>query len=148
MLLGVGSAPPGRALGRLGAGLGGTTAAGLAGPPLTSGTALAVRLLAAPVNLRIIVMFMLDLNFFVVEIVIFWTSRSRFGGTVFVYNEYGSATLASIVHGCEERGPMDQITTPNPKCILYWCLIEFIDSRGDKVNHVGIFDPSFELAPL
>jgi hypothetical protein len=53
MLLGVGAGPPGRALGRLGAGLGGTAAAGLAGPPLTSGTALAVRFLAPPVNLRI-----------------------------------------------------------------------------------------------
>jgi hypothetical protein len=54
MLLGVGAAPPGRALGRLGAGLGNTAAAvRLAGPPLTSGSALAVRLLAAPVNLHI-----------------------------------------------------------------------------------------------
>jgi hypothetical protein len=40
---------------------------------------------------------------------------------------------------------MDQITT-NPKCRLYWCLIEFIDGR--TVSHVGIFDPSYELAPL
>ncbi len=40
---------------------------------------------------------------------------------------------------------MDQITlkTANPKCRLYWCLIEFIDC-----SHVGIFDPSCELAPL
>jgi hypothetical protein len=58
MLLGVGSTPPGRALGRLGAGLD-TLAAGLAGPPLTYGSALAVRFLAAPVNLRIIVVFRL-----------------------------------------------------------------------------------------
>jgi hypothetical protein len=58
MLLGVWAATPGRALGRLGAGLGNTAAAaGLAGPPLTSGTALAVRFLAAPVNLRIIVVY-------------------------------------------------------------------------------------------
>ncbi len=42
---------------------------------------------------------------------------------------------------------MDQISkkTSNPKCRLYWCLIEFID----KVSHVSIFfDPSCELAPL
>jgi hypothetical protein len=30
---------------------------------------------------------------------------------------------------------MDQITTPNPKCRLYWCLIKFIDTD----SHVGIF---------
>jgi hypothetical protein len=40
------------------------------------------------------------------------------------------------------------IKTPNPKCRLYWCLIEFIDCTVDTVNHLGIFNPSFELAPL
>jgi hypothetical protein len=36
---------------------------------------------------------------------------------------------------------IDQITieTPNPKCRLYGCLVEFID--GDTASHVGIFDP-------
>ncbi len=43
--------------------------------------------------------------------------------------------------------PMDQISTKttNPKCRLYWCLIEFIDKR---YNQSGISDPSCELAPL
>jgi hypothetical protein len=43
--------------------------------------------------------------------------------------------------------PMGQILiqTLNPKCRLYWFLIEFIDWR---YSHVGIFDPSCELAPL
>jgi hypothetical protein len=40
-----------------------------------------------------------------------------------------------------------KIKTPNPKCRLYWSLIEFIEI-GDTVGHVGIFDPSYELAPL
>jgi hypothetical protein len=41
---------------------------------------------------------------------------------------------------------MDQITIqkPNLTCRLYWSLLEFIDT----VSHVGIFDPSCELAPL
>ncbi len=40
---------------------------------------------------------------------------------------------------------MDQISlkTPNPKCRLYWCLIQF-----NKVSHAGIFDSSCELAPF
>jgi hypothetical protein len=38
-------------------------------------------------------------------------------------------------------------TQKNPKCRLYWCLIEFIDWRY-TVSHVGIFDPSCELLPL
>jgi hypothetical protein len=43
---------------------------------------------------------------------------------------------------------MDQITikTTNPKCRLYWFLIEFM--IGDTVSHVGIFDPSCELVNL
>jgi hypothetical protein len=40
------------------------------------------------------------------------------------------------------------IKTPNPKCRLYWCLIEFKDWSGDTISHVGIFDPLCELAPL
>jgi hypothetical protein len=45
--------------------------------------------------------------------------------------------------------PMDQISIKksNPKCRLYWCLIEFLDWRletGDTVSHVGIFDPYCE----
>jgi hypothetical protein len=38
--------------------------------------------------------------------------------------------------------PMDQITikTPNPRCRLYWCLIELKEWRY-TVSHVGIFDP-------
>jgi hypothetical protein len=36
---------------------------------------------------------------------------------------------------------MDKISikTPNPKCRLYWCLIEFLDWR---YSHVGIFRPA------
>jgi hypothetical protein len=46
--------------------------------------------------------------------------------------------------------PIDQntIKTQNPKCRFYWCLIKFIDWRGDTVSHVGIFDPSCKLVPL
>jgi hypothetical protein len=40
------------------------------------------------------------------------------------------------------------IKTPNPKCRLYWRLIEFIDRRYCTVSHVDIFDPSCELLPL
>jgi hypothetical protein len=35
------------------------------------------------------------------------------------------------------------IKTPNPKCHLCWCLMEFVDW-----SHVGIFDPFCELAPI
>jgi hypothetical protein len=37
---------------------------------------------------------------------------------------------------------MDQISikTPNPKCRLYWCLIEFIDWRYSQL-YIGIFTP-------
>jgi hypothetical protein len=44
---------------------------------------------------------------------------------------------------------MDQITitTTNLKCRFYWCLIEFIDCHV-TVSHVGILDPSCELALL
>jgi hypothetical protein len=43
---------------------------------------------------------------------------------------------------------MDQITikTPNPKRRLYWCLIEFRDSRYSQ--SCWYFRPSCELAPL
>jgi hypothetical protein len=43
---------------------------------------------------------------------------------------------------------MDQISikTPNPKCRLFWCLIEFIDWRYSQ--SCGIFDPSCELTHL
>jgi hypothetical protein len=37
------------------------------------------------------------------------------------------------------------IKTPNPKCRLYWCLIEFIYWRYSQ--SCGFFDPSCELAP-
>jgi hypothetical protein len=40
------------------------------------------------------------------------------------------------------------IKTPNPKCNLYWCLVEFIDWSGDTVSHVGIFGQLCELLPL
>ncbi len=42
---------------------------------------------------------------------------------------------------------MEQISieTPNPKCWLYWCLIEFIDSS--TVSQVGIYNPSCEVVP-
>jgi hypothetical protein len=36
------------------------------------------------------------------------------------------------------------IKTPNPKCRLFWCLIEFYR----LVSYVGIFDPSCKLSPL
>ena len=51
------------------------------------------------------------------------------------------------VYTLKGGGTMEQISieTPNPKCRLYWCAIEFIDWR---YSHVGIFDPSCELAPL
>jgi hypothetical protein len=39
------------------------------------------------------------------------------------------------------------IKTPNPKCHLYWCLIQFIDCV-DTVSLVGIFNPSCVLLPL
>jgi hypothetical protein len=43
---------------------------------------------------------------------------------------------------------MDQISIkiPNPKCRLYWCLIELIDWRYSQ--SCGILNPSCELAPL
>ncbi len=49
--------------------------------------------------------------------------------------------------------PIDHITiktpNPNPKCRLYWCLIEFIDwTYNQSVSHVGIFDLSCKLTPL
>ncbi len=45
-------------------------------------------------------------------------------------------------------GPMDEITikTPNPKCRLYWCLIEFIDWRYSML--VFISTPLFKYFPL
>ena len=42
---------------------------------------------------------------------------------------------------------LNSIMTPNPKCRLYWCLIQFIDCVG-TVSLVGIFDPSCVLLPL
>jgi hypothetical protein len=44
---------------------------------------------------------------------------------------------------------MDQIfiKTPNPKCLLVFNRVYRLES-GDTVSHVGIFDPSCELAPL
>jgi hypothetical protein len=48
----------------------------------------------------------------------------------------------------EIRAPMDEgtIKTPNPKCRLYRCLIEFIDWRYSQL--CLYFDPSCELFPL
>jgi hypothetical protein len=45
---------------------------------------------------------------------------------------------------------MDQISikAPNPKCRLYWYFTVHSLYIGDTVSHVGIFDPSCELAPL
>ncbi len=42
---------------------------------------------------------------------------------------------------------IDQISikTPNPKCRLYWCLIEFI--TGDTVCHVGLSTPLVNKCP-
>ncbi len=47
----------------------------------------------------------------------------------------------------EAHGPNPvTIKTPNPKCRLYWCLIEFMDWRYRQ--SLVFFDPSCELAPL
>ncbi len=45
------------------------------------------------------------------------------------------------------HGP-NNIKTPNPKCRLYWCSIEFIDWRYRQSCWYFFFDPSCELAPL
>ncbi len=49
-----------------------------------------------------------------------------------------------------EDTTMDQISikTSNPKCCLYWCLIEFIDWSGDTVSHVGISTTLWSIALL
>ncbi len=36
--------------------------------------------------------------------------------------------------------PMDLLTLPNPKCRLYWCLVEFIDWRYSQA--CWYFDPA------
>ncbi len=57
----------------------------------------------------------------------------------------------NATHSTYRPRSMDQISikTPNPKCRLYWCLIEFIDwSSGDTVSHVGFFNPSCEQEPV
>jgi hypothetical protein len=53
----------------------------------------------------------------------------------------GSATLVTVAHGQNVE------KTPNPKCRLYWCLIEFIVLRYSQ-SCWYFFDPSCELAPL
>ncbi len=45
-------------------------------------------------------------------------------------------------------GLINFIKTPNPRCRLHGCLIEFIDWSGDTVSYVGIFDRLCELLPL
>ncbi len=62
-----------------------------------------------------------------------------------VGNLYGFNELFMVVqlHGSIER---ITIKTPNFKCRLYWCLIEFIDWRYNQTRRV--FDPSCERVPL
>jgi hypothetical protein len=57
-----------------------------------------------------------------------------------------TAGCGGVLHGMVRTMDEGTIKTPNPKCRLYWCLVEFIDRR--TVSHVYIFDPSCERAPL
>jgi hypothetical protein len=57
--------------------------------------------------------------------------------TMAIYNTVPNSTLAADpIPAFTIAASMDQINikTPNPKCRLYWCLIEFIDWR-----YIGIF---------
>ncbi len=63
---------------------------------------------------------------------------------VFLCETNVSSACAPVLYSAPN---MDQISkkTPNPKCRLYLCLIEFIDC----VSHAGIFDPfMWTSAPL
>jgi hypothetical protein len=83
------------------------------------------------------------------------------GTCYFLTNDYLSRRGESAAHGGtrprstrHQHGrclPMDllAVKTPNPKCRLYWCLIEFIDWRYSQ--SCWYFRPSFvnySIAPL
>jgi hypothetical protein len=59
----------------------------------------------------------------------------------------GAVGAAGVAAVRAAMRPYDQITikTPNPKCRLYWFLIEFID--WSTVSHVGIFYLLCEALP-
>ncbi len=69
------------------------------------------------------------------------------------WNQKGILLLNNSGTGAkhEARHAMDQITikTPNPKCRLYWCLIEFIDWIYSQSQSCWYFRPLFwTVAPL
>ncbi len=49
----------------------------------------------------------------------------------YVANMHGELMNLITLHMLYRQEPVDQIykKSPNPKCRLYWCLIEFIDRR-------------------